>query len=238
MHYEIATPDGKKIGMFSAEGIVVSGVGSGELDANQVLQQAKRAQEEIKALIKSKKYECVKTFETPGAETQYVYIFTLSDGQKHAQNFGYPLEKVASWEDYLQKVQKQRQERQERITAAIANGRFRLLDIDLIKQHICRDAETAQMLSVMEHRLPDGEHVAKVDSYPLEKSQGGYQTSWQDHLNAIKEGKRELVKVMVTNRYVYEITLDDGSKAIFSYGGEEPLSKGEKTSATTPPAGG
>jgi hypothetical protein len=49
------------------------------------------------------------------------------------------------------------------------------------------------------------------------------QTSWQEHLDAIREGKRELLELETVNSYTYEMTADDGTKVIFQYGGGNPL---------------
>jgi hypothetical protein len=41
-------------------------------------------------------------------------------------------------------------------------------------------------------------------------------TSWKDHLRLIREGKRQLLHATVQTVYVYEVTLDDGSKVSYS----------------------
>ncbi len=53
------------------------------------------------------------------------------------------------------------------------------------------------------------------------------QTSWQDHLDAVRDGKWELLSEETIPSYKYEVVFDDGSKTIFSYGGGKPLEKPE-----------
>ena len=53
------------------------------------------------------------------------------------------------------------------------------------------------------------------------------QTSWQDHLDAVRDGKWELLSEETIPSYQYEVVLDDGSKTIFNYGGGKPLEKPE-----------
>jgi hypothetical protein len=220
--WEVTTPQGSKTFMGSFTTAMT------EISDPNAAPTARRQQEEIKSLIAAGKFEYAKSVESPGGQTEYVYKFKLSDGGEVAQNFAYPLEKVSSWEDYLQKVQQQRQQRERAVYDAIAKGNFRLLDIDLIKQHVCREVATGQKLSVMEIHLPDGSTRAMVNSYPLDKSHGGYDYPWEEHLREVKEGKRELLDITVTKSYTYEITQEDGSKTLFQYGGDQPLVEGSK----------
>jgi hypothetical protein len=205
--WEITTPEGTK--SFTASGVFVA-IASRDPSGLEV---AREHHEEVKSLIPGGKYEFVRTFESAGQPVQYVYRFKLSNGQEWIENFAYPLEKVTSWEDYLQKAQQQQVERDRAIYDAISKGDFRLLDIDLIKQHVCRDASTGQKLAVLQVHLPDGTKVAMVQPYPLGSSSGGYETSWAEHLREITDGR---------------MTLADGSKTVFSYGGQEPLVKGSE----------
>ena len=72
---------------------------------------------------------------------------------------------------------------------------------------------------------PDGTEKALVSIHPAHESQKGYETAWQDHLTAIRTGDRELLDVGIVRNYKYEVTLADGSKTTFSYGGNAPLTK-------------
>lgn len=182
--------------------------------------------EQMKQLIAEKKYTLVRTFEyPPGSETQYVYRFDLPDGDHMNMNFTLRLEEVGSWDDYLQKSKEQARNRNEQISAAIAAGRCRLLNIEPLVTHVCRDVKTGQRLMVLRIELPAGKEIASVRTEDIDKP--GYQTSWQDHLDAVQQGNRELIELKAGNMYTYEITFDDGSTTVFQYGGDEPLKKPE-----------
>jgi len=77
------------------------------------------------------------------------------------------------------------------------------------------------------------EPVAHPESGPWEETQ--YETSWQEHLDLIKAGKRKLLDAHVVKDFWYEMTLDDGSKSIIGIGGQEPFGK-PATIHTTQPA--
>ena len=178
----------------------------------------------MKQLIAEKKYEFVKTLEIPpGSQTQYVYRFTLPDGEQVAMNFSMRLEEVNSWEEYLQESKEQIRRRNEKISKAIAAGSFRLLDVQPLTTHVCRDVDSDRKLSVQRIELSDGQEVASVRGEAAAKPE--YQTSWQDHLQAIRHGERVLLDSQISKNYAYEITLPDGTTTIFTYGGSEPLRK-------------
>ncbi len=187
-------------------------------------EKVKRHHELMKQLIAEKKYKFIRTFEyPPGSETQYVYGFTFPAGDNLHMNFTMPLEDVTSWEDYLQKRKEQQRQRNEKISKAIAAGKFRLLDVEPLVIHVCTEADSEQKLLVQCIGLPDGKEIALVRgeaaSVPV------YQTSWQDHLQLVRQGERVLLGLQIVERYTYEITLDDGSTAIFNYNGNEPIKK-------------
>ena len=60
--------------------------------------------EEMDKLIKEKKYEFVKTFDSKDGEKQYVYRFTYPDGRRVNRNFSMPLDNVTSWADYREEA--------------------------------------------------------------------------------------------------------------------------------------
>jgi hypothetical protein len=198
-----------------------------DVDANNphAVETAKRQHQEMKELIAQKKYKFVKTFESLSGEKQYVYSFTYSDGTHGGLNFSMPLENVASWDDYQRKCDRQH----ERIQAAVAVGRFRLVNTDVVCHHICRDVESNETLDVQRIRHDDGKDVAYATVTTAKKPEFVQRTSWQDHLRAIREGKRELLDLKTHKHYSYEVTLDDGSKAMFGYSGGEPLKSLAKT---------
>lgn len=199
------------------------------IDGNDpaVVARAKNRREEMKRLIAEKKYELVKTFDSDG-EKQYVYRFTFADGSHENENFSIPLDKVASWDDYQQKKKELTHQRRERINKALAAGRFRLLDVEAICVHICEDPATHEKLRVL--RPP--RHLDTAVVIPADGTKTGNvspEMTWQEHLDAIKQGKRLLLKLETIPDYHYEVTLDDGSKTAFGYGGGEPLKKPEPT---------
>lgn len=112
--------------------------------------------DEPKKLIAEGKYELVSTFDSTDGKKQYVYSFALSDGRSLGTNFSMRLENVSSWEDYQQKLDRQRQRRRERIDQAIAAGRFRLLDLEVMQIHICRDVLPDKKFKVQRIRHADG----------------------------------------------------------------------------------
>jgi hypothetical protein len=200
--------------MYSSRGSTIVGSSKGQLD-------------EIKKLIAEKKYKFLSTFESPDGQTQYVYSFSFSDGGHTAMNFSVPLEKVTSWDDYEQKQEEQQERRQEKIKQAVAAGRFRLINLEAMQSHLCRDVESNQKFKIQRIARPDGRDIAflRPDYGPIPPSVK--QSSWQEHLQAIRDGKRELLEIETVNNYTYELVSDDGTKIIFNYGGGDPLKKPE-----------
>jgi len=184
---------------------------------------------EIHKLITEKKYKFIKDFEGPNGEKQYVYRFNFSDGGSTATNFLMSLDNVSSWDDYQRKAAEQRQQRHEKIDQAIAAGRFRLINLEVMQIHLCRDVASGQKFKVQRIPLGGGKETAFLRADYSAIPQGLKQTSWQEHLQAIREGKRELLALETTNNYTYEMISDDGTKVIFNYGGKEPLKKPEET---------
>ena len=186
-----------------------------------VLATAKRHHEEMKELIAQKKYKFVKTFDSLCGEKQYVYRFDYSDGSHEGMNFSMPLENVASWDDYRRKCDRQH----DQIQAAVAAGRFRLVNMDVVCHQICRDVDSNETLDVQRIQHDDGKDVAYATVTTAKEPEFVQRTSWKDHLRAIREGKRELLDLTIRKYFSYEVTLDDGSKAMFGYGGDKPLKK-------------
>jgi hypothetical protein len=179
--------------------------------------------EETEKLIKEKKYKFVKTFDSGGGGKQYVYHFIYPDGREVNRNFSMPLDNVSSWADYEAKRKLQKEQRNERISQALTSGRFRLLDLEVMQIHICRDVASGTDFKVQRIQRRDHTEIAlpRVDFGKIPPSV--HETSWQEHLDAIRDGKRQLLKLETVNDYTYEMTADDGAKEIFSYGGNEPL---------------
>ena len=189
--------------------------------------------EETEKLIKEKKYEFVKTFDSGSGEKQYVYRFTYPDGRRVNRNFSMPLDKVTSWADYEKKEELQSGQRNERISQALTSGRFRLLNLEVMQIHICRDVASGTEFKVQRIQRPDGTEIAfpRADFGAIPPSV--QETSWKEHLQAIRDGKRQLLKLETTNSYTYEMTADDGTKDTFYYGGAEPLEAMLKRSANS-----
>jgi hypothetical protein len=185
------------------------------------VEKAKKHHEEMKQLIAQKKYKFIKTFEGASGHTEYVYQFTYADGEQSAANFEMRLEDVASWEDILQKRKERQQMLNEKISKAIAAGRFRLLDVEPLVIHVCTQTGSEQKILVS--RIGLRKEIASV--WPEAAKTPVYQTSWQDHLKSVQQGERVLLDLQIIGNYTYEITLDDGSTTIFKYGGNEPLKK-------------
>jgi hypothetical protein len=184
---------------------------------------------EIKTLIAKKQYTFIRMFESPGGDTQYEYRFVLADGRETKLTVLTRLENVASWDEYLRKRDEQSRKRQETIRQALAAGRFRLINVEPLQVHLCRDKDTHQRFKIGRVAGRDGidKAVTMPDSGPLPKSMTD--GTWPEHLRAIREGKRELLGLQAVSSYTYEMTGDDGTKVLFNYGGDGgPLSDPEK----------
>ena len=222
-------PDGRNL--FTGRWIGTVGVP----DDPKALETAKRHHEEMKQLLAQKKYDFMKTSEFMGRK-EYVYKFTFADGSHTNMNVSMPLDNVVSWEDYQQKQEQKEKQRQEQINKALAAGQFRLIATDVMLIHTCREVATNQKYRIQRIALPDRKEKALHREIALycpfdvgaeEKTTTMPQTSWQDHLDAVRDGKWELLSEETIPSYQYEVVLDDGSKTIFNYGGGKPLEKPE-----------
>jgi hypothetical protein len=179
--------------------------------------------------LAKKKYKLVKSFEdefTGG--TQYVYAFTFSDGAQDSMNFPMPLDNVASWEEYQRKVQEQTRHYQEQVNKAIANGKYRLVDEDVILVQICMDRGTQEKFRVQRISLPKGKEIALYRPFDITleaRTTSKPQSPWREHLQAIREGKLDILDVETLATYTYEVIFEDGTKRIFQYCGTEPLKR-------------
>jgi hypothetical protein len=197
------------------------------------------AEAEVTKLIAQRKYKLIKTFEDQTRRTHYVYRFALSNGNQVNRNFIVPLEQVESLEDYNKKSIDLERRRNEAVRQAIAEGRFRLIDMEPLLVHVCQDKVSGLKIDVLRVERPDGRDIAWATESPQSAtapSSIGYQSAWKDHLKAVSEGKRELLDVRIVRHYSYEVTLADGTKTVFVYGGDSPLEK--MTRKPTGPEGG
>ena len=174
--------------------------------------------DELKQLIAAKKYTHVSNFIAPSGEWQRVYRFVLSDGSSTAMSFSMLLDDVTSWDDYQRKRDRQRQRRRDQINQAIAAGRFRLLNIEVMLVHVCRDVQSDKKFKVQRIQRRDGSEIAlpRADYGPIPPSVK--EASWLEHLGAIRQGTRTLLESETVTSYTYNMTADDGTwiTSIFS----------------------
>ncbi len=224
---ESKLPDGRNLYISRMIGTV------GDLDDPKAVETVKRRHEEMKQLLAQKKYDFIKTYEIMGRK-EHVYKFTFADGSHANMNFSMPLDNVVSWQDYQKKEEQKQNQRQEQINKALAAGRFRLIDTDVTLLHICREVATNQKYRIQRIPLPDPKEKSlhretalyrPFDFGAEEKTTTMPETSWQEHLDAVRDGKWELLSEETMPTYQYEVVLDDGSKTLFQYGGGKPLEK-------------
>jgi Fe-S oxidoreductase len=149
------------------------------------VEKAKENLEEIKQLIARKKYEFVTTFEGASGTLQYIYRFTLADGEKHAMNFSMPLEDVASWEDYRQKCRERAKLPEGALEKAAREN------LEEIKQLIAQkkyefggtfEGASGQLQYWYRFTLSDGKKHGMNFSMPLDDV-----ASWEDYLQKARE---------------------------------------------------
>jgi len=191
--------------------------------------------DELDKLISRKEYKLISTSQMP-AGTLYRYSFVFSDGVTKEKRFLLPLEGFKSLADYNQKYKEYESKRREAMQKALTAGRYRLVDIKTLLVHMCVDVATGKKISVEKVTLLDGSEIAIASEvkerthFPStsewsEWEETHYETTWQEHLDSIMAGRRKLLDAEVINSFWYEMTLEDGSKTIYSYGGGPPLEK-------------
>jgi hypothetical protein len=191
-------------------------------DDPSVVERVKRDREEENKLIAEKKYKLVKTYEL-FSQKLYLYRFTITRSN-HETDYvttavQIPLENVTSWDDYRRKVH----ERGEMIYKAVLAGKFRLIDVNTTDHWICRDADSNEKLDVQRIFNPGGKDDAMATIEAAKEPKQMQTMSWQDHLKAIRKGRRELLGVKNETLYTYEAVLDDGSEVTFVQ--DHPLTK-------------
>ena len=102
-----------------------------------------------------------------------------------------------------------------------------MINLEVMQIHLCRAVGSSQKFKVQRIPLPDRTEIAFPRPDFSEIPASVKQTSWKEHLQAIREGKRELLSLETTKSYTYEVLLDDGTKTLFHYGGDQPLKKPE-----------
>jgi hypothetical protein len=186
-------------------------------------------EKELDSLIAQKKYKLLATAETPQG-TERLYRFTFSDGSTKDWPLYLPLDELKSLQDYSEKHDAYEARRQGAIRKALLAGRYRLVNVVPFTVHRCLEVASGKTIRVVKIDLPDGttEAIAEEIKAPpphstKEYTFTEYRSTWQEHLDAIKAGRRKLLDAEVTKNYWYEMTLDDGSKTLMSVGGKEPL---------------
>ena len=160
--------------------------------------------------------------EEKGGGRLYKYLFTYSDGSQGPKEFSIPLDNVSSWDDFLQKRQAEEDDRYEKINRAIVAHRYRLKHVETHYSFICQDAGLTEKYRVTFVPGRKGKHRASIT--PLEPKAEEQDivtpntTSWQEHLQAVRDKKRKVLSEETRKTYYYEMTLEDGSKTLFPYG--------------------
>jgi hypothetical protein len=188
---------------------------------------AKRRHAEMKELIAQKRhYRLVKVWgEEKFGGKIYNYSFAFSDGSQKILDFTIPLHNVASWDDYVQKRQAEEDERHEKINRAIVAGSYRLKHVETRYSFVCQDAGSTEKCRVLFMPAPKGKHRAQILPFEANAEEHANTTlsttSWQDHLQAVRKGKRKVLSQETRKTYYYEMFLEDGSKTMFP--SSEPL---------------
>ncbi|MCC7407905.1 MAG: hypothetical protein IT442_07525 [Phycisphaeraceae bacterium] len=151
-------------------------------------------------------FKLEKTVNGPVGGTAYVYRVTLPDGSTKVIGSGTyydPAERGTMLERTLQFTK--------RVHEAFSAGRFRLINAEPIVTHVCRDLQSGKEWSVQ--RFEDAQHQQFAMFYPMPldgRTVAGWRTSWQEHLDAIASGRRELLDCQtIPLLYIYEVVLDD-----------------------------
>jgi hypothetical protein len=223
-------PNGKTFG--GGGGAMCEMITCDASEVEKAVKAAKRHHAEMKELIAQRKgYRLLKVYgeEKTGGKL-YKYRFTFSDGSQKFKEFTIPLENVASWDDFLQKRQAEEDQRNEEIYRAFVAKRYRLKHTETRYSYVCRDADSSEKYRVMFMPGPKGKHRAAILPFEVKVEEQATATprttSWQDHLQAVREGKRKVLRQETERTYYYELLLDDGSKTMFPY--REPLEKAKK----------
>jgi hypothetical protein len=214
-------PNGKTI---SGGGALAEGFTCDPGEVEKAVATVKRHHAEAKELIAQHRgYRLLKVYgEEKGGGRLYKYLFTYSDGKRGPKEFSIPLENVSSWDDFLQKRQAEEDDRHEKINRAIVAGRYLLKHTETRYSFICQDADPTEKYRVSFIPGPKGKHKASIT--PLEPTAEAQEvttlntTSWQEHLQAVREKKRKVLSQETKKIYYYKMFLEDGSKTLFPYG--------------------
>ncbi|MFA6133677.1 MAG: hypothetical protein WC869_06635 [Phycisphaerae bacterium] len=220
--WSVTPPGGKELELHGYDDVEVNG--PGDANFSQAQSDTDREQREFEQMIAEKRYKLIKVDSGAEGGPQYFYIFTPPDGEPFCTGFSIPLEQFRSWKDYEKARAKQQAERQAAIQEAIAQGRFKLVNVDVIPAYICKEQPSGEMIWVNKPitTQPEEEKQVYVQPYPLNRKPGEwtkeYQMLWKDHLKAVADGKRQPVDVFVSKYWTYDVTLADGKVVKWSCG--------------------
>ncbi len=86
---------------------------------------------------------------------------------------------------------------------------------------ICQDAGATEKYRVSFIPDPKGKHRASITALEPKVEEQAITTldttSWQDHLQAVREGSRKVLTKETKRTYYYEMFLEDGSETLFPY---------------------
>lgn len=213
----VTLPDGSQMG-------VGGGMWGASVSPNDPhpMETVKRRHEEMDRLIAEKKYKATGVQEFgigPVKHKAYGYQFTFADGTREQAGFSFPLENVSSLEELNRTSREAILKEAEKTHKAIASGKCRLIDVKVDEIHLCRNGASKQKIKVRRfvngssmdfaHVVPDTGNESPPE-YQLTKH-----SSWEEHLKAIREGRRDLLGVETFITYYYETVLEDGSKFVF-----------------------
>ncbi len=218
---ELTLPSGKIVKFTTSR---TSGVTTSDHHVNIEQAQADQAArwDEIGQAILDGKYKLMQEHDLPNSPTLYGYYIELPNDSTGTA-FVVPLEKFESWEQFRALEDEVRRKHSQMCDEAIDAGRYRLVDADVFLSHVCREAETGEEIVCQRvlSTIKDIEPKAIITSWPrnMDVEREMIETTWQDHLDAIVDGSRELINTALINSYVYELILSDGRVVRWSTGG-------------------
>ncbi len=217
-------PNGKTI---SGGGALAEGFTCDPSEVEKAVATAKRHHAEMKELIAQRRgYRLFKVYgEEKYGGRLYKYLFTYSDGRRGFKEFSIPLENVSCWDDFLQQRQAEEDDRHQKINRAIVARSYRLKHTERRYSFICQDTDSTEKYRVS--FVPGPKSKPRASITPLEPRTAEQDvvtlntTSWQEHLQAVREGRRKVLSQETRKTYYYEMFLEDGSMTFFPSG--QPL---------------
>lgn len=166
--------------------------------------------------VNAKKYRLVREEDTPDGRHRYYYMLTLADGTEVPASGTVRLEETNGWDEWQKKQHELAVQESQQFQQAIGEGKARIVADDLYVKYVCKDAASGRTVEVMKFAGADGKAVAMISEPGADMSQ---HTSWQEHLDALSEGRRVLVQVVATPGFTYEYQNAEGKTVRHSCGG-------------------